>query len=152
MLKLRDILGAVAIIGELQSDDKKGVLVEFSRLAASLTNLGEDAVLEVLLNREKLGSTAVGHGVAIPHGKVSGLNNIVALFGRSRQGVDFQAHDHIPSQIFFVILAPETVIGNYLHVLARLSRLMKDERTRQTILKCETKILYQTLIAEDDKL
>ncbi len=128
MLKLRDILKSDAIIEDLKSTDKKGILVEFSDLAASVVGVEKETILNTLLSREKLGSTAVGHGVAIPHGKIAGLEQIVALFGRSQKGVDFQAHDQISSNLFFVILAPEAAIGNYLHALARLSRLMKDGR------------------------
>lgn len=152
MLKLRDILKPESIIDDLKSLDKRGVLTEFSDLASRLISIDKEVVLNILLNREKLGSTAVGHGVAIPHGKIAGLEQITAMFGRSKKGVDFQAHDQKPSQLFFVILAPEAAIGNYLHALARLSRLMKDERIRSHISKCETKELYQVLITEDDKI
>ena len=152
MLKLRDILKPDAIIAELKSSDKKGVLAEFAALAAKVVNVEEETILNTLLSREKLGSTAVGHGVAIPHGKIAGLEQIVALFGCSEKGVDFQAHDQIPSKIFFVILAPEAAIGNYLHALARLSRLMKDDHVRELIHSCDKNNIYQTLVSEDDKI
>lgn len=152
MLKLRDILKPDAIIEELKGSDKKSILTEFSSLASGVVNVEPEVILNTLLSREKLGSTAVGHGVAIPHGKIAGLEQIVALFGRSGKGVDFQAHDQIPSQLFFVILAPEAAIGNYLHALARLSRLMKDDNVRERIRTCNTKDIYQTLISEDDKI
>jgi PTS system nitrogen regulatory IIA component len=152
MLKLKDILKPDGILEEVKSPDKRGVLQEFSDLASKMTQIDKEVVLNILLNREKLGSTAVGHGVAIPHGKIAGLDQIVALFGRSRKGVDFQAHDQKPSQLFFVILAPEAAIGNYLHALARLSRLMKDERIRDYISKCDIKDIYQVLVAEDEKI
>lgn len=152
MLKLRDILKPEAIIGDLKSTDKKGLLIEFSEKASHVTHIDKEVILNVLLNREKLGSTAVGHGVAIPHGKIAGLDQIMAFFGRSPKGVDFQSHDQKDSQIFFVILAPEAAIGNYLHALARLSRLMKDERIREQIIKCDLKDVYPFLISEDDKL
>lgn len=152
MLKLRDILRPEALLDDLKGTDKRAVLSEFSQLGHQLLKIDQDAILNVLLEREKLGSTAVGHGVAIPHGKITGLPQMTALFGRSKKGVDFQAHDQKLSQLFFVILAPESAIGNYLHALARLSRLMKDERVRAIISKCEMKDLYQTLLAEDDKI
>lgn len=152
MLKLRDILRPEAILDDLKGTDKRSVLSEFAQLGHQLLKIDQESILNVLLNREKLGSTAVGHGVAIPHGKIAGLPQMVALFGRSKKGVDFQSHDQKASQLFFVILAPESAIGNYLHALARLSRLMKDERVRNLIFKCESKDLYQTLLAEDDKI
>jgi PTS system nitrogen regulatory IIA component len=152
MLKLRDILRPEAIVDDLRGTDKRAVLAEFAHLGHQLLKIDQEAILNVLLNREKLGSTAVGHGVAIPHGKIAGLPQMMALFGRSKKGVDFQSHDQKPSQLFFVILAPESAIGNYLHALARLSRLMKDERVRNLIFKCDMKDLYQTLLIEDDKI
>lgn len=152
MLKLRDILKPEAIIDDLKSTDKRGLLTEFSERTSQIMHIDKEIILNVLLNREKLGSTAVGHGVAIPHGKISGLDQIVAFFARSPKGVDFQSHDQKNSQIFFVILAPEAAIGNYLHALARLSRLMKDERIREHIIKCDLKDVYPFLISEDDKL
>lgn len=152
MLKLRDILKPEAVIPDLLSTDKKGILQEFSTRASKLIQVPEDDILNILMNREKLGSTAVGQGVAIPHGKISGLEHIVAFFGRSQKGVDFQAHDGKASHIFFVILAPETAIGNYLHALARLSRLMKENRVRQRLINCAPQEIYDILITEDDKL
>lgn len=152
MLKLRDIFKPGAIIDDLKGTDKRSVLEEFASLATSIVHVNTQTILNVLLEREKLGSTAVGHGVAIPHGKITGLTDMAAFFGRSKKGVDFLAHDQKPSQLFFVILAPDSAIGNYLHALARLSRLMKEERIRNLVSKCDSKDLYQTLIAEDDKL
>lgn len=154
-MKLRDILDDRAIIPEIISIDKKGVLSEFADLAFDMVSdvpVEREEILSILLNREKLGSTAVGHGVAIPHGKIPGLNKIIALFGRSRKGVDFQAHDQKPTHLFFVLLAPETAIGNYLHALARLSRLMKDEQVRDEISNCDSEALYRVLLSEDEKI
>lgn len=154
-MKLRDILHNEAIIHEIGSHDKKGVLCEFSNLAKSILpniDVPSDEILEILLSREKLGSTAVGHGVAIPHGKIPGLNKIIALFGRSKKGVDFQAHDQKLTHLFFVLLAPKTAIGNYLHALARLSRLMKDIHVREEVMACDSNQLYEVLLSEDDKI
>jgi len=154
-MKLRDILSEQAIIPDLENQDKRGILSEFSELAVRMmpeVHVSSEDVLSILLNREKLGSTAVGHGVAIPHGKIPGLNKIIALFGRSREGVDFQSHDQKNTHLFFVLLAPESAIGNYLHALARLSRLMKDENVRKHITDSVSEGLYQTLLQEDDKI
>lgn len=154
-MKLRDILTEKAIIAELVHTDKKGVLSEFANLAKTVlpdVGVSSEEVLDILLNREKLGSTAVGHGVAIPHGKIPGLNKIVALFGRSREGVEFQSHDQEPTNLFFVLLAPEAAIGNYLHALARLSRLMKDENVRRHIADTSSENLYSILLSEDEKI
>lgn len=152
-MKLNDILKNNAIIDNITHHDKKGVLTEFAELAHKLVpDLTQETILEILMNREHLGSTAVGNGVAIPHGKVPGLDKIMALFGRSQKGLDFQSHDEKPTHLFFVLLAPETAIGNHLQALARLSRLLKDVKTREALINSPSADLYTLLIAEDDKL
>ena len=152
-MKLSDILAKNAIISDLQSSSKKEILNEFAKLAATISpQLSEQNILEILLSREQLGSTAVGNGVAIPHGKMSGLSNIIAMFGRSKSGVDFQSHDSKNTHLFFVLLAPETAIGNHLQALARLSRLLKDNKTREELIQCPSDKLFDTLIAEDEKI
>jgi len=152
-MKLSDILPRNAIRDDLKSHDKKGILSEFAGLAQDLVpQLKQESVLDILMNREQLGSTAVGNGVAIPHGKVPGLENIIAIFGRSKKGVDFQAHDEKTTHLFFVLLAPETAIGNHLQALARLSRLLKDSKIRERLINCPSNELYDLLISEDDKI
>ncbi|MBX7149512.1 PTS sugar transporter subunit IIA [bacterium] len=152
-MKLRDILKKEAVCGDLVSTDKKDVLDELSRLtAAQYPGLKAEDVLRVLLEREKLGSTGVGYGVAIPHGKIAGLNQIVSFFGRSKSGIEFQSHDHKLASLFFVLLAPENVVGNHLQALARLSRLLKGEEIRHRLLEAKDIQLYDVLIAEDDKI
>lgn len=152
-MKLSDILPKTAIIEDLKSHDKKGILDEFAERAQDLVpHLEQKSILDILLNREQLGSTAIGNGVAIPHGKVPGLEQIVALFGRSKPGVDFQSHDEKTTHLFFVLLAPETAIGNHLQALARLSRLLKDVKIRERLLDCDQAQLFDLLISEDDKI
>lgn len=152
-MKLSDILSQNAVIPDLKSVDKKGILMEFSELTEKLIpDVNKDDILNILLSREQLGSTAVGNGVAIPHGKIPGLNNIFAIFGRSKKGVDFQAHDEKTTHLFFVLLAPETAIGNHLQALARLSRLLKDAKFREKLIQSPTGELFPLLIGEDDKI
>lgn len=152
-MKLRTILKKVAVSGDLKATDKKGVLEELAQLSAKVyPELSADKVLEVLLEREKLGSTGVGNGVAIPHGKIAGLNSIVAIFGRSKKGIEFQSHDHKPAMLFFVLLAPENVVGNHLQALARLSRLLKGESVRNRLFEVKDENLFDILISEDDKI
>ncbi|MBF0104449.1 MAG: PTS sugar transporter subunit IIA [Deltaproteobacteria bacterium] len=152
-MKLSDILPRNAVMGDLESRDKKGVLAEFAEQAVVFApHLDKDKILEILTNREQLGSTAVGHGVAIPHGKVSGLDNIIAMFGRSIKGLDFQSHDEKPTHLFFVLLAPETAIGNHLQALARLSRLLKDTKIHDRLIHARPEELYDILLAEDSKI
>lgn len=152
-MKLRDILKQSAVCGDLKATDKKGVLEELSELIArSGPQLEPPVVLHVLLEREKLGSTGVGNGVAIPHGKLPGLESILAAFGRSKKGIEFQSHDHKPAVLFFVLLAPENVVGSHLQALARLSRLLKGEAIRHRLIEVNDEELYRVLIEEDEKI
>ncbi len=152
-MKLRDILRKEAVLGEALAHDKRGVLEELAQQAHLIyPQLSTPQVLQVLLEREKLGSTGVGNGVAIPHGKVQDLDSIVAVFGRSKKGIDFLSHDNKPVQLFFVLLAPENVVGNHLQALARLSRLLKEETVRQKLIEARDDMLFDVLIAEDEKI
>ncbi|HBF13219.1 MAG TPA: PTS fructose transporter subunit IIA [Deltaproteobacteria bacterium] len=152
-MKLKDILKSQAVCGDLLATDKKGVLEELSKLAEkAYPGMEADHVFKVLLERERLGSTGVGNGISIPHGKMPGLSSIVAIFGRSKKGVDFQAHDQIAAKLFFVLIAPENVVGNHLQALARLSRLLKGEAIRNQLIESPSEDLYQILINEDEKL
>lgn len=152
-MKLKDILKKSAVRGELSATDKKGVLEEFAALTAEVyPQLSADQVLKILLEREKLGSTGVGNGVAIPHGKIAGLTSIISIFARSKKGIDFQSHDQKPAVLFFVLLAPENAVGTHLQALARLSRLLKTESVRNRLIEVKNDNLYDVLIAEDEKL
>jgi PTS system nitrogen regulatory IIA component len=111
-----------------------------------------DELVSVLEEREKLGSTAIGDGVAIPHGKLKGLNQLVASFGRSVKGVDFESIDGKPTYIFFLLVAPENTAGIHLKALARISRLLKDKKFRENLLKAKTaNDLFEIIKEEDDK-
>lgn len=152
-MKLKDILSKAAVIGDLKSSDKQSLLEELADKAIkSYPELSTKDILEVLLERERLGSTCVGNGVAIPHGKIQGLKSIMAVFGRSKKGIDFHSHDHKNTNLFFVLLAPENVVGNHLQALARLSRLLKSEIVRSRLLETKDENLYELLIQEDEKL
>lgn len=152
-MRLRDILLRDAILENLKSSDKVGILQEFSELAEKLdAKLKRDLIFQILASREKLGSTGVGSGVAIPHGKVPELDHIVAIFGRSKKGIDFESHDQKATHLFFVLLAPESAIGNHLQALSRLSRLLKDPRVREKLVQCPRDELYELLLVEDEKL
>jgi len=105
---------------------------------------------EVLLEREKLGSTGVGEGVAIPHGKLPGVSGLLAAFGRSSKGIDFDAIDKRPAQLFFVLFAPENSAGIHLKALARISRLFKSAQFRKAILEAPDRNAVYRLIADED--
>jgi PTS system nitrogen regulatory IIA component len=105
---------------------------------------------DVLLEREKLGSTGVGDGIAIPHGKLAGLQGLLAAFGRSRAGIDFQAIDGKPTHLFFVLFAPENSAGIHLKALARISRLFKTPSFRAAVVEASDAAAIHRLIADED--
>ena len=108
-------------------------------------------VIEVLQQREKLGSTGIGDGLAIPHGKISSLDEIVVAFGRSKKGVDFDSLDGKPVHIFFLLLAPENSVGQHLKALARISKMLKKANFRQKLIETESKSdLYKLIIEQNE--
>ena len=125
-MPLTDLVAPNAIIPALKVNNKKQVLQELAARAAELTGQNERAILEILLQREKLGSTAVGNGVAIPHGKMAKLGRLFGLFARLVRPVDFEALDSQPVDLVFLLLAPEAAGADHLKALARVARLLRD--------------------------
>lgn len=150
-MKIAEFLSPQAVISDLHATTKPEVLSELSAsLARSQPNLRQERLVEVLKEREKLGSTGIGEGVAIPHGKLNGLSQLCASFGVSRGGVNFDAIDGKPTHLFFALVAPENSAGIHLKALARISRLFKNPRFRESILKARTPEEIYSLIAEED--
>jgi PTS system nitrogen regulatory IIA component len=152
-MKILDLVSPGGILDDLRAETKEGVLRELSEtVAADVPSLSAQDLTSILMEREGLGSTGIGDGVAIPHGKVPGLGRLVAVFGRSRAGVQFHSSDGKPAQLFFLIVAPEQSAGMHLKVLARVSRLLKDARFRQSLLGArDADDLRRILREEDDK-
>src|SRR5262245_40087638 len=125
-MPLVDLVAPNAIIPALKVVGKKQVLQELAAKAAELTGQSDRAILEILLQREKLGSTGVGHGVAIPHGKLPKLGKVFGLFARLERPVDFEALDGQPVDLVFLLLAPEGAGADHLKALARVARLLRD--------------------------
>jgi PTS system nitrogen regulatory IIA component len=121
-----DLVSPNAIIPALKVNGKKQALQEIAAKAAALTGQSERTILEILLQREKLGSTGVGNGVAIPHGKLAKLANVFGLFARLDRPVDFEALDGQPVDLIFLLLAPEGAGADHLKALARVARLLRD--------------------------
>jgi PTS system nitrogen regulatory IIA component len=121
-----DLVSPNAIIPALKVNGKKQALQEIAAKAAALTGQSDRAILEILLQREKLGSTGVGNGVAIPHGKLAKLGNVFGLFARLERPVDFEALDGQPVDLIFLLLAPEGAGADHLKALARVARLLRD--------------------------
>jgi PTS system nitrogen regulatory IIA component len=137
-MKIMDILVREAVVLDLASRTKGEVLAEMARaLAAAEPRLDADRLLEVLLERESLQSTGIGEGVAIPHGKLPGLDRLLASFARSRPGVDFESIDGQPTHLFFLLVVPEHSGGQHLKALARISRFFRDAAFRKHLLEAE---------------
>lgn len=125
-MTLTDLVTPSAVIPALKVNGKKQALQELAARAAALTGQSEKAILEILLQREKLGSTAVGNGVAIPHGKLPKLGRLFGLFARLERAIDFEALDGQPVELIFLLLAPEAAGADHLKALARVARLLRD--------------------------
>jgi PTS system nitrogen regulatory IIA component len=122
-----------AIVANLRVSSKKQALQELSKRAAELTGLSERKIFEVLIQRERLGTTGVGHGIGIPHGKLSELDRLYGLFARLEHPIDFDAIDEQPVDLICVLLAPETAGADHLKALARVSRLLRDQSVCEKI-------------------
>ncbi|MDO8955277.1 MAG: PTS sugar transporter subunit IIA [Deltaproteobacteria bacterium] len=151
-MKILDILDKQMIIPQLASTSKEGVLRELIRAIAHVEKqVDENRLMEILLERESLGSTGIGEGVAIPHGKSKDVKRILASFGRSLAGMDFQAMDGKPTHLFFLLVAPENSAGTHLKALARISRLMKDNVFRKRLMGVSSgEEIYSLFSAEDE--
>jgi PTS system nitrogen regulatory IIA component len=150
-MKITDILSPEMVVAELKGGDKPAVLKELAaRLCAKYKEIRIGDLVAVLEERERLGSTAIGDGIAIPHGKLAGVKGILGIFGRHPAGVDFDSLDGKPTHLFFLLVAPEDSSSLHLKALARVSRLLKDQPFREHLLKAsEVTELYQ-LIKEED--
>lgn len=138
-MRLEEYLQPEFVLGALASASKAEVLAELvAPLAAKWPDFDAKGALQVLLERENLGTTGIGDGVAIPHGKMESLEKIVIIVGRSLTGVDFEALDFKPCSVFFLVLAPEHVAGLHLRILAHISRLLSDESFRQAFMSAES--------------
>jgi len=125
-MTLTDLVAPTAIIPALKVNGKKQALQELSARAAELTGQNEKVIFEILLQREKLGSTGVGNGVAIPHGKLPKLGRLFGLFARLERPIDFESLDSQPVDLIFLLLAPEAAGADHLKALARVARLLRD--------------------------
>jgi PTS system nitrogen regulatory IIA component len=152
-MKIMDILARDAVILDLESDNKDGVLDELARsLAKAVSALDADRLLQVLVEREGLQSTGIGEGVAIPHGKMPGLEGLVASFARSRKGVDFASIDGQSTHLFFLLVVPEHSGGQHLKALARISRFFRDSAFREKLSDAESlEDIFSAIDEEDAK-
>ena len=151
VMRLSEILAIDNIIPELKAKDKKGVLGELAEVIANYdANIDKGMLVKVLIEREHLGSTGIGDGVAIPHGKLSSVKQPIVSFGRSKKGLDFDSMDGQPAFLFFLLLAPENSSGVHLQVLTKIARILKSSTFRKALMQVDTREeIYQTIIQTD---
>jgi PTS system nitrogen regulatory IIA component len=126
-MEIVDLITLEGVVPNLRATSKKQALQELARRAAEITGLAERAILDVLIERERLGTTGVGNGIAIPHGKLATLTRIYGLFARLERPIDFDSIDEQPVDLIFLLLAPESAGADHLKALARISRLLRDK-------------------------
>ncbi|MEO8215310.1 MAG: PTS sugar transporter subunit IIA [Myxococcales bacterium] len=152
-MKVTDFLGPDMVIADLVADTKSGVLAELSRhLAARVDSVNPLVLGKVLEERELLASTAIGDGIAIPHGKLDAVGCLVGVLGRARAGIEFESIDGKPTHLVFMLVAPASSTGVHLKALARLSRLFRDADFRERLLAApDAAAMYQVIVDEDAK-
>ncbi len=147
-MDLGNLISRDGILPLLKAKSKKQVLQELSAHAGKLTGLDQRDIFDTLLQRERLGSTGVGQGIAIPHGKISGLKQIIGLFARLEDPIDFDAIDDQPVDLVFVLLAPESAGADHLKALARISRLLREPSTIDKLRSGDDKMSMYSVLTE----
>jgi PTS system nitrogen regulatory IIA component len=152
-MRITDILTDDMVVGSLRGRTKADVIEELAKVVtAHQPEIDHGRLVQALEDRERLNSTALGEGVAIPHGKLPGLKRVIAAFGRSTGGIDFSSLDGKPTHLFFLLVAPEDSAGAHLKALARISRLLKDDGFRARLMRAgDAAELYRTIREEDEK-
>lgn len=153
-MKVMDFLNKKAVIADLKAKDKKGVISELVDLlikAGAIRPREKESLIKTLLERESLGSTGIGAGVGIPHGKSPNVKELVAAFGLSKEGVDFESLDGEPTHIFFLLIAPEQSAGPHLKALARISRLLKDKYFRDMLKNIKDERAFIKIMSDEDQ-
>jgi PTS system nitrogen regulatory IIA component len=153
-LKIAEILQEQCVVTDIRGKTKKEIITELVEALANARLVKDvEPVVNVVMDREKLGSTGIGNGVAVPHGKLKNINNIMCAFGRSQNGVDFDAVDRAPVHIFFLVLAPEDSASLHLKVLSRITKILRDQSLRKKIIKLSNvHELYMSILEEDEKI
>ena len=152
-MKLTDILGPEQVIAELKARGKRAAMEELCAVLTTVEpRLDLKKLMEVLIERERLGSTGIGDGIAIPHGKLPELDRLLLSFGRSREGIDFDSLDGKPAHLFFLVVAPENSAGTHLKALARISRLLKSHLVRRELMEAkDAQAIYEIIQAQDEE-
>ena len=150
-MKICDVLTKKTILPDLQAQNKKGILEELVSPVSEIANVDQEHLVKVLMEREQLGSTGIGGGIGIPHGKLKEIDSLVLGFGLSRSGVDFESLDGKPTHIFFLLITPEDSTGLHLKLLARISRILKDDPFKTRLLNATSGDEILQIIQEEDE-
>jgi PTS system nitrogen regulatory IIA component len=150
-MKILDVLDKKAVIAHLKSNDKKTILEELSEPVAQLAGINCEDCVRVLLDRERLGSTGIGEGIGIPHGKMKSLKRLFLGFGLSKKGVDFDSVDGRPTHIFFLLITPENSTGLHLKLLARISKILKNQSFKEKLINAANREQIIDIIKAEDE-
>lgn len=150
-MKILDNLKKEAIIDDLSSQDKKGIIEELALPVADLAGISHEDLVRVLMERERLGSTGIGKGIGIPHGKLKEIDSLILGFGLSQKGVNFESMDGQPTHIFFLLISPENSAGLHLKLLAQISKILKDDVFRNKLLNSSNTEEIYKIIGEADE-
>ncbi|WP_300303024.1 PTS IIA-like nitrogen regulatory protein PtsN [Ferrovibrio sp.] len=147
-MEIFQLLSPDGVIANLKANSKKQALQELSARAAKITGQHERAIFDTLLERERLGTTGVGNGIAIPHGRLAGLDRLYGLFARVERPVDFDSIDEMPVDLVFLLLAPESAGADHLKALARVSRLLRDKAVCEKLRGAESADAIYALLTD----
>jgi PTS system nitrogen regulatory IIA component len=147
-MEIRDLLAPESVVANLKVTSKKQALQEISKRIANLVGQDERKIFELLLERERLGTTGVGDGIAIPHGKLKSLDKLYGLFARLERPINFDSIDERPVDLIFLLLAPETAGADHLKALARVSRLFRDKKICDKLRGSDTPEALYALLTE----
>ena len=151
-MKISDILNRDAILPDLKSKTKADVLNELAGAVSPFAQADPASISEVLLERESLGSTGIGGGIAIPHGKMDAVKEVTVGFGLSRSGVEYDSLDNLPVHIFFLLLTPENSTGGHLKVLAQISKMLKMDQFKERLKSAaSTEDIYDIIMEQDEE-
>ena len=151
-MKILDVLRKETIVADLKADSKQGIIKELVEPAARYAKIEPVELVSVLMEREKLGSTGIGGGIGIPHGKLKNLDSLLLSFGLSKKGVDFESMDGQPTHIFFLLITPENSTGLHLKLLAQISKILKNDPFKEQLLNAtDQDEIFSIIEAEDEE-
>ena len=150
-MKILDVLNRDAILPELGSKDKKGAIEELAAPIVQLTGIDPTELVDVLMARERLGSTGIGGGIGIPHGKLKGLDSLHLSLGLSKKGINFDSMDGKPTHVFFLLITPENSTRLHLKLLAQISKILKNDPFKEKLMNAASADDLYRIIEEEDE-